>query len=251
MYAGSREITYAKEFIEYLKQSNIPFLYVTNNSTRTPLAVADHLQQMGINAKEEEIVTSSQAAAQYVAELGGQGARVFAVGEEGLRIALMEAGLQLVAEQPDFVVQGLDRNFSYEKLNKAAAYIRAGAAYLLTNPDQVLPYDDTLLPGAGSLSASIQMASGVEPVIIGKPSHLIVQYALKRLPQADEVWVVGDNLLTDIGAGHAAGLRTALVLTGLATPDNVEGLIQQYGIVPDLIASHLMELIHTIEQRID
>jgi 4-nitrophenyl phosphatase len=210
--------------------------------------VAEHLQQMGIPASADEVVTSSQAAAQYVAETGGLGARVYVIGEIGLHAALLEAGLTIVEDDPEFVVQGIDRGFSYEKLNKAAAYIRGGARYVLTNPDRLLPYDDTFLPGAGALSASIQMASNVEPTIIGKPCEPIVQFALRRLPSVDEVWVIGDNLLTDIGAGQTSGLRTALVLTGLTTKDNVDSLIQQYGIVPDLIANHLMELINLIEQ---
>lgn len=249
MYAGDQEIPYASDFIQLLREQDIPYLYVTNNSSRTPEAVAEHLRHMRIPASAEEIVTSSQAAAEYIAHTNGLGTKVFAIGEEGLRVALLEAGLQLVDDEPDVVVQGIDRTFDYAKLNRAASFIREGIPYVLTNPDAMIPSNGTFLPGAGSISSAIQMASGTKPVVIGKPCEPIISFALHRLRETEQVWVVGDNLLTDIAAGAASGLRTALVLTGLATPDNVEHQVEQSGIVPDVIVQHLMELIPSIQQR--
>ncbi|WP_281280437.1 HAD-IIA family hydrolase [Paenibacillus koleovorans] len=252
MYAGHREIPDAAPFIKHLRERGWPFLFVTNNSSRTPEAVADHLRHMGIDAAVEEVVTSAQAAAEYVIQQSGGRATVYAIGEVGLRTALQEAGLHLLSDDysatqapPDFVVQGIDRDFHYAKLHRAATYLRAGARYVLTNPDRAIPSDDTFLPGAGSLAASIRMASEVEPVVIGKPNEPIVRFALGRLQPAEEVWVVGDNLWTDIASGEASGLRTALVLTGLATADNLQSQLEQSGVKPDRIAANLLKLFET------
>ncbi len=132
-------------------------------------------------------------------------------------------GLELVGEEAEqrgvtVVVQGIDRTFSYEKMFKAVRYIRAGAKYVLTNPDHLLPWNGELSPGAGSISASIERASETAPVIIGKPSPIIMRYATARLGLApEEIWAVGDNINTDIRGGAEAKCRTALVLTGWRT----------------------------------
>ncbi|GAA3404616.1 HAD-IIA family hydrolase [Paenibacillus hodogayensis] len=245
MYAGHAPIPHAAAFIKRLRELKLPFLFVTNNSSRTPEAVAGHLRQHGIEAEPREVVTSSQAAARYAAERK-PGGRVYAIGEEGLRAALTEAGLELVDEdeRPDFVVQGIDREFSYAKLERAVGFIAAGAEYVLTNPDRLLPADGKLLPGAGTIAASIREAMQIQPLVIGKPYEPIMRFALERLGTAENVWAVGDNPLTDIGAGKAVGLRTALVLTGIATPDNAERLLGIEGTPqPDIVCADLADLL--------
>lgn len=242
MYAGNSKIEYAELFIGRLRELELPFLFVTNNSSRRPEQVAEHLTQMGVEAEPHEIVTSSQATAFYIAARK-PGARVFVIGEEGLRFAIEEAGLELVDERPDFVVQGIDRQFTYGKLAKAVQLITEGAEYVLTNPDRLLPSDGKLVPGAGSISASIQGALQIEPVVIGKPYEPIMRFALERLHHAEEIWAVGDNPATDILAGQAVGLRTALVLTGIATEDNVQELLKRSGAAPDLVCANLQSLL--------
>jgi 4-nitrophenyl phosphatase len=242
LYKGSRPVPHAAEFISSLRKLRLPYLYVTNNSSRTPGQVAGHLARFGIEADPQEIVTTSAAAADYVVR-SGKGRKVFLIGEHGLEHALREAGLRLTDEAPDFVVQGIDRQFSYGKLEKAVRMIREGAGFVLTNPDRLLPSDTGLSPGAGSLAAAIEAAAGVEPVIIGKPSAILMRYALERIGMPPEdVWAVGDNLRTDIAGGAAAGLRTALVLTGVTTPGNLAGEIRAAGAVPDLTVPDLREL---------
>lgn len=250
MYAGRSVIPHAAEFAAALRRRSLPFLFVTNNSSRTPEAVAEHLTHLGIPASAADVVTSSQCAARYVVSRG-KGRRVYAIGEDGLWSALREAGLELVEEEPDFVVQGIDRDFSYRKLETAVRFIAAGAEYVLTNPDRLLPTDGRLAPGAGAISASIQAALQIEPVVIGKPFKPIMAYALERLGAAAEVWAVGDNPATDIGAGKAADLRTALVLTGIATPDNAERLLSAVPPErrPDLVCANLAELLDRLGLR--
>jgi 4-nitrophenyl phosphatase len=244
LYAGHRPIPHALEFITLLQQKKLPFLLLTNNSSRLPEEVAAHLLDVsGIQVTAADIFTSAQAAARYVADQH-QHALVYCIGEKGLLHALQEAKLQIAdpsdSLNPDFVVQGIDREFTYQKLEKAVQYIAAGAAFINTNPDHLLPSGDTLHPGAGSIAAAITMASQVDPVIIGKPSSIIMNYAIGMLglPAAD-IWVVGDNIRTDIGGGKLVGCRTALVLTGLATPENVQQQIDAAKIQPDLCTADL------------
>lgn len=242
LYAGHAPIPHAAGFIERLRELSLPFLFVTNNSSRTPEAVAGHLRTHGIAAEDGDVVTSAQAAAGYVAG-AGKGRRVYAIGEEGLLSALREAGMELVDERPDYVVQGIDRQFSYRKLELAVRFIAEGAEYVLTNPDKLLPADGRLFPGAGALAASIREATDVRPTVIGKPCEPIMRHALQKLRPGGDVWVVGDNPWTDIGAGQAAGLRTALVLTGIATPANVAELLARSGAQPDCVCANLAELL--------
>jgi 4-nitrophenyl phosphatase len=248
LYHGDKPIPYAADFIGWLKAQGYPYLYVTNNSSRTPEQVADHLRKVGIEAEPNEVLTSSQAAALYIQERqAGAAARVYAIGEKGLRQALQEAGYTLVSEEdrdtPDFVVQGIDREFSYGKLAAAVRHIRSGAASVLTNPDHLLPWNNELQPGAGSIAAAIERSSQAEPVVIGKPSPIIMNYAIAKLGlPREQIWVVGDNLLTDIQGGIAAGCRTALVLSGLVSRDTLQEQQRLTGVQPELVSGHLMEL---------
>lgn len=242
LYHGSRMIPEADRLISGLQDADIPFLYVTNNSSRTPEEVAEHLQGMGIPAREEQVCTSAVAAAEYIA---GQmpGCKVAPIGEAGLITALKNAGLKLNDADPDFVVQGIDRNFTYETLTKATRWILGGARYVLTNPDLLLPSQDGLTPGAGTISAAIRASSGVEPVVIGKPSDILMKHAISRLGlRNEEVAVIGDNMLTDISAGANAGCGTILTLTGVTTAENLPSFVASSGVNPDLICSNLDEV---------
>ncbi|MFF2479466.1 TIGR01457 family HAD-type hydrolase [Paenibacillus sp. NPDC058071] len=252
LYHGSRPIEQADLLIRRLKEWGLPYRYVTNNSTATPEEVAEKLRRMGIEADAGDVCTSAQAAAAYIAEQK-PGAVVHIVGETGLRQAAKEAGLIVddEAEAPDFVLQGIDRKLTYETLAAAVRRIRGGAAYVMTNPDLLLPTENGLTPGAGSIGAMLKAAGGKEPILIGKPSPILMDYALDKLAMAaEETWVVGDNLATDIAAGHASGCGTALVLTGLTTADNFEHYAEAAGCKPDVVLENLNELISYISRSI-
>lgn len=242
MYQGSRPVEGADRLIRRLRQDGIAYRFVTNNSSATPEDVADRLDGMGIPARPEDVCTSAQAAAVYIAKLA-PGSSVFVIGQHGLREALTSAGLRITEERPDFVVQGIDRELTYDRVARAVQYIRDGAPYILTNPDRLVPSTHGLLPGAGSIGAMIQTASGKEPVVIGKPSSILMDYALDSIGLTHrETWVVGDNLATDIAAGIAAGCGTALVLTGLTTKENYDDYREQAGCAPDVVFETLDEL---------
>lgn len=242
LFHGGRMIPGADRLISALRQAAVPFLFVTNNSSRTAASVAAHLRGMGIEAKPEEVCTSSLAAARYIAEESPE-ATVAVLGEEGLVQACSEAGLIQVTESPQYVVQGIDRSFTYESLARASRWIREGAKFVLTNPDVMLPSDDGVMPGAGTIGAAIEAASGVTPVVIGKPESHLITYATSLLGiKPGNAVVVGDNMLTDISAGVKAGCRTVLVLTGLTTWDNLEHYQTLTGVKPDEICADLAEL---------
>jgi len=250
LYNGRFKIEYADEMIARLRAATVPFLFLTNNSSRTPLMVAEHLNELGIEAYPHEVYNSAQAAATFVLERWAESAevvhkqpRVFCIGEIGLRTALQESGAQLLddadesASTPDFVVQGIDRQLTYEKLKIAVQHILNGATFVLTNPDLLLPWNQQFVPGAGSIGAMLEAATGVKPMVIGKPSPIIMRYALQQLQRTSfqEVIMIGDNLRTDIAAAEAVGCQSALVLTGLAQPHNVTRLMEDSGVRPDYI----------------
>lgn len=215
MYRGSEKIPAASRFVKKLVVQNIPYLFVTNNSSRTPAQVAEKLVKMDIPATEDHVFTTSMATANYLQEHYGK-AGVYMIGEEGLAHALTEKKLTLVDEGARSVVIGLDREITYEKLAKACLNIRNGAAFLSTNADKAIPTERGLLPGNGSLTSVVTVSTGVEPLYIGKPESIIVEQALAVLGvDKSETVMVGDNYDTDIMAGINANMDTLMVFTGV------------------------------------
>ncbi|MCM3714040.1 TIGR01457 family HAD-type hydrolase [Halalkalibacter oceani] len=221
IYRGREAIPEAVSFVKELEKKQLPYLFVTNNSTKRPEQVAELLRTMDVPATTEHVFTTSMATASYLSELKRE-ARIYMIGEEGLRSALMEEGHLLVEEEPDYVVIGLDRNITYEKLAKAALHVRAGASFIATNGDVALPTERGLVPGNGSLVSVVALSTGVKPVFIGKPEAIIIEQALDVLGTSKaETVMVGDNYHTDILAGIRAGMDTLLVYTGVSTKEEI------------------------------
>ncbi len=239
LYRGHEPVPGAGKLISGLRSRGMLSLFVTNNSTRTPGEVAEHLREMGIEAPEETIATSAMAAADY-ARANYPGAAVFAIGEKGLREALLSAGLSLAdtGQPADLVVQGLDRQLTYDRLAEAVKLLLGGAAFVQTNPDRLLPMEGGFLPGAGSIGASLQAATGAEPIVIGKPSRILMEYSLRISGTSPEkTWVIGDNPYTDLAAARVAGCPSILVLTGLCDADNWERRCAEAGVLPDVVCT--------------
>lgn len=227
MYRGSERIEAASDFIKALQDKGIPHLFVTNNSSRRPDQVAEKLNEFDIPAKPEQVFTTSTATASYI-KSQKEDAKVYAIGEVGLFDALKEAGLELVDENSDFVVTGMDRDITYEKLAKACLNVRDGATFLSTNGDIAIPTERGMLPGNGSLTSVVTVSTGVEPLFIGKPASIIMEQAMGALGlQKDEVAMIGDNYHTDIMAGMNADLDTILVHTGVTTVEHLKDYDQQ------------------------
>lgn len=227
MYRGTEKIDAAAEFVSRLAAKDIPYLFVTNNSSKTPSQVAKHLKMFGIEATADHIFTTSMAAANYLHEQNPEGS-VYIIGEEGLELALSEKKFRITEIDPDFVIMGIDREINYEKLAIACLAVRNGAAFISTNGDIALPTERGLLPGNGALTSVIAVSTQTEPIYIGKPYPIIMEQALEMLgTKKEETLMVGDNYDTDILAGIHSGIDTLLVHTGVTTKEILADKAQQ------------------------
>jgi 4-nitrophenyl phosphatase len=218
VYHGDRVIPSAPGFFRYLRRRQIPFLLTTNNSTLGPPEYVAKLARMDIEVTESEVLGSADATASYLKQQAPDGGRVYVIGESGLYEAIEGAGFTLTDSDAQFVVVGLDRQLTYQKLTTAVRLVRGGAAFVGPNPDTTLPTDDGIIPGAGSFQAAILAATGMRPTIIGKPEPTMLLIGCQRLGTSPaDTAIIGDRLDTDIVGGFRAGLRTILVLTGVST----------------------------------
>jgi NagD protein len=205
----------AREFIEALSDRGLPFLVLTNNSIYTQRDLAARLRARGLPVPEEAIWTSALATARFLSEQRPHGS-AFVVGEAGLTTALHEAGYTLTDRDPDYVVLGETRTYSFEAITRAIRLVAAGARFIATNPDPTGPTADGPLPATGAVAALVSRASGVDPYYVGKPNPLMMRSALNKLDAHSEFTaMVGDRMDTDVVAGLEAGLETILVLTGV------------------------------------
>lgn len=246
LYRGSQAIPGVGGFVAFLRQRTIPFVLATNNSTMTPKQYVGKLAGMGVTVHTQEILTSSQATAGYLAGITSPGTRIFVVGQNGLRTALVDAGFVLVENDAEFVVVGMDPSACYEHLAQASLLIRGGAQFVGTNPDPTFPSERGIVPGAGSLLAFLETATGVAPTVIGKPGRAMMEQALARMGAGSSTAaVLGDRLETDILAGQRTGLHTILVLSGVTD----RAVLARSEIQPDLVFRDVAHL-HTTWQEV-
>ena len=224
IYRGKEKIPAAKRFIERLQAAKIPFLFVTNNSTKAPEQVVENLaKNFDIHVTTANVYTTAMATADYISELDETKKTAYVIGELGLKQAILDRGFTFVEQDPDYVVVGLDYDVTYHKFELATLAIRTGSKFIGTNADTNLPNERGLVPGAGSLIALVECATQQKPEFIGKPEKIIMEKALKRLGVAkDQVVMVGDNYMTDIKAGINSGIDTMLVYTGVSTKEQVK-----------------------------
>ena len=225
LWEGSRALPGLTDFFATLRQRQIQFVLATNNASLTPEQYVAKLAGFGVTIARDEVLSSAQAAAQHLAQAATNGKRVFAIGEAGVQQAFSEQGftfIDLYDVSAQFVVVGMDRALSWDKLATATLNIRAGARFIGTNPDRTLPTERGLTHGNGAILAALQAATNIPPTIIGKPEPTMYQIALQRLGmEAAYTVAVGDRLDTDILGAVRAGLRSLLVLTGVSTRDDV------------------------------
>jgi len=209
-----------------LLEDKVKIVYLTNNSTRSRSEYVERIRSCGLRVEINDVLNSGYIAAQYIISRGGGTA--FVVGEPGLTEELVKAGIEVRvdARRVDYVVVGMDRFFTYNKLAKASHYIRDGAVFIATNTDSTFPIEGDVSPGAGSLVAAVSVASGHKPdFIAGKPNSWIIELIGEKHPgiKKEEILVVGDRLDTDIALGVKAGVDTLLVLTGVGSRKDVAG----------------------------
>lgn len=211
-------------------------IMATNNATRTISQYVDRLGAFGVVVEPWQIVNSAIAAAAFLREQFPKGGPVYLIGEDGLIEALNQQGFYQSEQDVIAVISSMDRKVNYDKLRKATLLIRGGALFVATNPDRTFPAPEGLIPGAGAILAALEAATYVKPVITGKPSPAMYHIALSRLGLSpSETLVVGDRAETDIAGAQAIGCRTALVLSGVTSPDEA----QAWQPAPDLIIEDL------------
>ncbi|HEK9987367.1 TPA: TIGR01457 family HAD-type hydrolase [Streptococcus equi subsp. zooepidemicus] len=238
IYQGKNRIPAGERFIKRLQEKGIPYLLVTNNTTRTPEMVQEMLaNQFNVHTGLETIYTATMATVDYMNDMN-RGKTAYVIGETGLTSAIAKAGYLEDRENPAYVVVGLDTEVTYEMLSIATLAIQKGALFIGTNPDLNIPTERGLMPGAGALNALLEAATRVKPVFIGKPNAIIMNKALEilKVPRS-EVAMVGDNYLTDIMAGIQNDMATILVTTGFTKAKEVPSL----PIKPDHVLASLDE----------
>jgi phosphoglycolate/pyridoxal phosphate phosphatase family enzyme len=247
LYLGDSPLEGAAKAINRLREMGKKLTFSTNNSTLSRKMYVRKLAGMGINSRESEIVTSAYATAVYFKEKHPN-AKIYAVGEEGLKEELRLAGFKLLSDRESgsatHVVVGLDRKINYRKLTAALRALLSGAELVATNPDDRYPTENGLAPGAGAMIGALTRSSGKKVrVVIGKPSPYMVRLSLKLMGStADQTAIVGDRLDTDVRVGNRLGLTTILVLTGVASEDDLKR-VRGTDMEPDFVIRSLMDLV--------
>jgi 5'-nucleotidase len=229
----------ADRFLARLRERELPFLVLTNNSIYTRRDLAARLRMSGLEVPEESIWTSALATAKFL-EDQRPGGTAFVIGEAGVTTALHQAGYTMSERDPDYVVLGETRTYSFERITRAIRLIDRGARFIATNPDPIGPTTEGPVPATGSVAALISRATGVQPYFVGKPNPLMMRSALNAIDaHSEETAMIGDRMDTDVVAGLEAGMETVLVLSGVTTPRDAE----RHPYLPSRIVDSVADLI--------
>jgi 4-nitrophenyl phosphatase len=247
IWRGDQLLPGVSSFFDELNRRDLPYIFATNNASTTPLKVCQRAQRLGIEIKEKQILTSSQATINLLLKRLPEGAEVYVIGEEGIREALKNAHFQITnsADEAQAVVIGMDRKVNWERMAEAAYAIAKGALFLGTNSDPSFPTERGLAPGNGAILHALQLTTGKDPIVVGKPEPYLFLRAFELLgTQPKTSLVVGDRLTTDILGGINAGALTALILTGVTSPDDLTAS----SIQPDFVYHTLNDLAEALRR---
>ncbi len=233
----------AEAFLARLRELGRPYLLLTNNSIYTRRDLAARLRASGLEVPEDAIWTSALATARFLDDQRPNGS-AFVIGEAGLTTALHEAGYTLTEREPDYVVLGETRTYSFERITRAIRLINLGARFIATNPDPTGPSPDGALPATGAVAALISRATGVDPYYVGKPNPLMMRSALNAIDAHSETAaMIGDRMDTDVVSGLEAGLEAILVLTGVTTREEAE----RHPFRPSRIVDSIADLVDDLD----
>jgi len=245
LYRGPELIPGADRFIHELRERDIPFRLLTNNSQRTRRDVVAKVARLNIEVEEEHVFTSAMATARFLAQQKPDGT-AFVIGEGGLLNALHQNGYAVVDHEPDYVVVGEGRTFNLELVEAAVRMILKGAKLIATNLDPNCPTQNGLRPGCGAMVAMLEFATGIKAFSVGKPSPIMMRAARKELGLAtDETTIIGDTMETDILGGVQLDFHTVLVLSGGTKPED----LQHYAYRPEIVVDSLAEFAETLDKR--
>ena len=217
IYHGNRLLPGVPEFVEWLKRERKKFLFLTNSSERTPKELQEKMSRLGINVESNVFYTSALATANFLSNQKPKGT-AFIIGEAGLVNAMYNVGYSMNNINPDYVVVGDTRSYSYEKIEQAVNLVINGAKLIGTNSDVTGPVENGIAPSTRALMAPIEMATGRSAYYVGKPNPLMMRIALKKLGcSREETIIIGDRMDTDIIAGIESEIDTVLVLSGITT----------------------------------
>jgi NagD protein len=234
----------APEFIQKLRETETPFLVLTNNSIYTRRDLAARLHSGGLEVPEESIWTSALATAGFLQNQRPNGT-AFVIGESGLTTAIHQAGYTITERSPEYVVLGETRTYSFERITQAIRLVESGARFIATNPDPTGPSNEGSLPATGSVAALITHATGVAPYFVGKPNPLMMRSALNAIDaHSESTAMIGDRMDTDVVSGLEAGLETILVLTGVSTRQSAERFPYRASRIVDSVADLVDEVAH-------
>lgn len=222
VYHGNRLLPGVAEFVAWLQREHRPYLFLTNSSERSPRELSAKLERLGLQVDEEHFHTSALATAHFIGQQC-PGGSCYAIGDAGLINAIYEEGITMNDVDPDYVIIGESRGYSYEKIERAIRLVLKGARLIGTNPDATGPTEFGLVPACGSLCAPIERATGRQAYFLGKPNPLMMRHALERLGvRREETAIIGDRMDTDIIAGVESAISTVLVLTGVTAMDDID-----------------------------
>ena len=239
IYRGSEAIPGAVDFIRYLQEEHIPYLFLTNNSTYTPLDVVVKLRKFGIDTTKEHVYTSALATAAWVHQQKPDGT-AFVIGEGGLLNALADVNYAISSESPDYVIVGEGRSLNFEQAEKAHRFIAMGSHLVSTNADTWCPTDNGPRPGCGAIVAMLESATGRKAYHVGKPNPFMMREARKKIElSTDEVIMIGDTMDTDIRGATDLSFRSILVLTGSTSMET----LAEYPYRPTKVVNSIGELI--------
>lgn len=245
LWRGKEALPGLNAIFDWMHAEHVPYLMATNNSMSTAQMYVDRLKGHGVTVPKETIITSGIAVRDYLRATYPADVTVGAVGMAALyEVLFEEGGFAREDRRPQVQVVGTDLNFGYDDIKRACLAIRAGAAFVATNPDTTLPTEEGLVPGCGAMIAALVASTDVQPTVIGKPEKYMFALACQRLGlQPHEVLMVGDRLDTDILGANRIGARTVLVLTGVSQREE----IITTGIEPTLITADLVELLDRLK----
>lgn len=246
LWEGTKALPGLKDFFKLLRLQKLPFILATNNASLTQDQYIKKLKLMGVNVSANEILTSSMATALYLSEqVDPKDNSVLVVGEDGLRQPLINKGFTLIdtpfdkqGKVADFVICGLDRQLTWDKLAEASLHISAGAKFIASNADTTLPTERGPVLGNGAILAALQAATKIAPTVIGKPEAIMYKQAINILGiPADKTIAIGDRLNTDILGAVNTGIRSIMILTGISNKDDLLSIdYKPTWILPDLAA---------------
>ena len=247
VWKGDAPIGNLPETFARIRERGLKFVFATNNGTKTPEEYQQKLKDLGVEIEASQVVTSALGIAFMLAQKYPEGTKIFVIGEDGIRVALEEKGFVMLstenAPEAQAFVMGIDRSINFEKIAEATLLVRAGIPFYTTNTDRTFPTPRGEIPGSGAWLSVITTATGIEPIIAGKPFPYLMELSLERLgTKKEETLVVGDRLETDIAAGQAVGCSTALVLSGVSTKAQADAWKPS----PDVIVESLSVLINSV-----